>query len=324
MRAVLPPDSSSSRPILGDLPAPVPGVGELLLDVRAAGLNHADLLQLRGHYPPPPGEPEVPGLECSGVVEAVGPAVSGFGPGDRVMALLAGGAHGTKAAAPFGQVMPLPESWSFEQGAALPEAAITSWTNLVREGGLQAGESVLVTGATGGMGTMMVQLAHEIGARVLAAGRDPERLEPLRDLGAESLCTLDENLPDHVRDALDGEGVDLVIDLVGGEHTPRCLKALGRRGRLVLVGVLAGTRAEVDLADVLRRRLTIRGSVLRARSREEKAQLVSAFWDFAADRLADGRIAAQVDRTLPFDRIADAYEALGRGGVSGKVVVTMD
>lgn len=324
MRAVLPSDSSSSRPALGELPDPVPGVGELLLDVRAAGLNHADLLQLRGHYPPPPGEPEVPGLECSGVVEVVGPGASGFRPGDRVMALLAGGAHGTKAAAPHGQVMPLPEGWTFEQGAALPEAAITSWTNLVKEGGLQPGESVLVTGATGGMGTMMVQLAHEIGARVLAAGRDPDRLEPLRRLGADALCTLDENLPDRVRDALDGHGVDLVIDLVGGEHTPRCLKALGRRGRLVLVGVLAGTRAEVDLADVLRRRLTIRGSVLRARSREEKTQLVSAFWDFAADRLTDGRIAAQVDRTLPFDRIADAYEALQRGGVSGKVVVTMD
>lgn len=325
MHAVLPVDEARSpRPVVGELADPVPGEGELLLAVRAAGLNHADLLQLRGLYPPPPGESEVPGLECAGVVESLGPGTAGFEPGDRIMALLAGGAHATKAVVPAGQVLPLPEGWSFEQGAAVPEAAITAWTNLVKEGRLETGESVLVTGATGGMGTMMVQLAHRLGARVLAAGRDLGRLRPLTGLGADALCVLDDDLPERVREALDGAGVDLVIDLVGGEHFPRCLKSLAPRGRLVLVGVLAGSRAEVDLADVLRRRLRIRGSVLRARSREEKAELVSAFADFALPLLAAGRIRPQVDRTFPFDRIGDAYEALRRGGVAGKVVVTME
>lgn len=309
---------------MGELPDPAPGPGELLLDVRAAGLNHADLLQLRGSYPPPPGESEVPGLECAGVVESVGVDTAGFEPGDRVMALLAGGAHGTQAIAPSGQVLPLPEGWSFAEGAALPEAAITAWTNLVNEGELQKGESVLITGATGGMGTMMVQLAHHLEARVLAAGRDLDRLEPLTELGADHLCVLDENLPHRVREILGGDGADLVIDLVGGEHLPRCLRVLRRQGRLVLVGLLAGSRTEVDLADVLRRRLRIRGSVLRARSREEKADLVAAFFAFAAPLLDDGRITPQVDRTFPFERIADAYEALRQGGVAGKVVVTME
>lgn len=324
MRAVLPPTpDSASRPELGTVPDPVPAAGEVLVDVRAAGLNRADLLQLRGAYPPPPGESEVPGLELAGVVAAVGEGVDGWSPGDRVMALVAGGAHAERAAVPAGQLMALPEGWSFTDGAAVPEAGLTAWTNLEKEGGLEAGETLVVTGANGGMGRTFVQLGRELGARVIAAGRHMDRLEPLRDLGADALVTLGEGFPAAVREANGGDGADLAVDLVGGEHLPRCLAALRNQGRCVLVGLLAGTRAELDLALVLRNRLRLIGSVLRARSRAEKAELVAAFTRFAAPRFADGRLRPQVDRVFPFERVAEAYATLEAGGVEGKVVVEM-
>ena len=293
------------------------------MEVRAAGLNHADLMQLRGAYPPPPGESEIPGLELAGVVREVGEGVEGFTAGDRVMALVAGGAHAELAAVPAGQLMPLPENLSFVEGAAIPEAGLTAWTNLVHEGGLQAGETVVVTGATGGMGRTMVQLGHEIGARVIAAGRDRERLEPLLDLGADAVVTLGEGFADRVRDANDGRGADLALELVGGEHLPRSLAALAREGRCVLVGLLAGRVAEIDLRSLLSRRLRLIGSVLRARSREEKAELVAAFAAFALPRLADGRLRPQVDRVVPFEEVADAYATLSEGGLGGKVILEM-
>jgi len=324
MRAVQPQASAPDYlPELGERPDPRPGAGEVVIEVRATALNHADLLQLRGLYPPPPGESEVPGLECAGVVAEVGEGVEAWRPGQRVMALLAGGGHGERVAAPEGQLMPVPEGLTWCEAAALPEAALTSWTNLVTEGELREGETVLLTGATGGMGTFAVQLARELGARVLAAGRSRERLEPLRELGADGLVELGEGFVDRVRAATDGRGVDLALDLVGGEVLPRVLEALAPRGRLVLLGLLAGRSAEIDLGDVLRRRLQLEGSVLRSRSRAEKAELVAAFRSFADERLADGRLRPVVDRVLPFDDIAAAYRALREGGVWGKVVVEL-
>jgi NADPH2:quinone reductase len=326
MRAVLPydPAAGPGPPRLGEMPYPFAGPGELLVEVRAAGVNHAEPMQLAGRYPPPPEESEVPGLECAGVVAAVGAGVEGWAPGDRVMALLAGGGHAERVAVPAGQAMPIPESLSFVEAAAVPESGLTAWTNLVAEGGLAAGEAVLITGATGGVGSFAVQLAAALGATVLAAGRDRERLEPLRDLGADQLVLLDDTLPEAVRGATGGRGADLALDLVGGEHLPRLLAALSPGGRLVLVGLLAGARAEIDLARVLRRHLRLIGSTLRPRSREEKARLVAAFAAFALPRLADGSLRPLVDRTFPFVRVAEAYRALAEGGVAGKVVLEMD
>lgn len=321
MRAVDP--HSPKNPVLTDRPEPLLKSSEVLVEVRAAGLNHADLMQLRGHYPPPPGESEIPGLELAGVVREVGEGVGGFARGDRVMALVAGGAHAELAAVPAGQLMPLPENLSFVEGAAIPEAGLTAWTNLVHEGGLRAGETVVITGATGGMGRTMVQLGHELGARVIAAGRDRGRLEPLLDLGADALVTLGEDFADRVRKANGGRGADLALELVGGEHLPRSLAALAPRGRCVLVGLLAGRVAEIDLRSLLSRRLRLIGSVLRARSREEKSELVAAFADFALPRLADGRLRPQVDLVFPFAEAADAYAALADGGLAGKVVLEM-
>jgi len=321
MLAVVPPGADEKAALLRELPDPEPGAGEVLIRVRATALNRADLMQLRGLYPPPPGESEVPGLECSGEIAALGVGVAGWQVGDRVMALLAGGGHGEQVAAPVGQLMPIPEGLSFVDGAALPEVALTAWTNLVAEGRLEAGQTVLITAAASGVGTFAVQLARELGARVLVAGRNLERLERLRPLGADACLELGDGLADAARQATGGAGVDLVIDLAGGAGVAERLRALCPRGRLILVGLLAGARAEIDLADVLRRRLRFVGSVLRARSRAEKAELVAGFHAFAEERLADGRLRPVVDRVMPFAEIGNAYRQLEQGGVLGKIVL---
>lgn len=323
MRAILPTGPQSPSPHVGDLPDPVPGPGEVLVAVEAAGLNHADLHQLRGTYPPPPGESAVPGLECAGVVLEAEKG-SPWQPGARVMALVGGGAHASRAAIPAGQLMPVPDNLSLVEAAAIPEAALTSWVNLVVEGGLQAGETVLVTGATGGMGSFAAQLARELGARVLAAGRSWERLEMLRGLGIEEVCLEGANLARQVREATGGRGADLVIDFTAGSGLDGHLAAMAERGRLVLVGLVAGRKAEVDLGLVMRRRLRLIGSVLRARPREEKAKLVADFAAFALPRLREGRLRPVVDRVIPLERAAEAYKALERGGVFGKIVLSAD
>jgi putative PIG3 family NAD(P)H quinone oxidoreductase len=320
LRALLPATAGSSgAPQLGEQPEPRPGRDEVLIAVRATALNRADLLQMRGEYPPPPGESAIPGLEAAGEIVELGERVRGWKVGDRVAALLAGGGHAERVAAPVGQLLRLPVSWSWQEAAALPEAALTAWTNLVVEGKLRDGERVLVTGATSGVGTYVVQLARALGASVIAAGRDATRLARLSDLGADELVEISE-LP---AGALAHGAVNLVIDLVGGEVLPRALATLAPRGRLVLVGLMAGRRAEIDLGLVLRQRLTLRGSVLRPRSRREKAALVEGFLSFAAPRLARRELLPVVDRVFPFAEIAAAYSWLQRGRPLGKVVVTL-
>ncbi|MGE5233076.1 MAG: NAD(P)H-quinone oxidoreductase [Acidobacteriota bacterium] len=325
MLAVVPEATAEGpAPCLRDAPDPAPGPGELAIAVRATALNQADLLQLRGHYPPPPGESDVPGLECAGVVAELGEGTGGFRLGDRVMALLGGGGHATRAVAPVGQVMPLPENLSFAEGAALPEACLTAWTNLVVEGGLRPGETVLVTGATGGMGTMAVQIARELGALVVAAGRSATSLQALAAYGIEKRVILDGALVARVLAVTGDRGVDLVFDLVGGPYLPRLLETLAIGGRLVLVGLSAGARSEIDLRVLLHRRLRLVGSVLRPRSRAEKAALVAGFGAFGLPRLADGRLRPVVAEVLPFQRVAEAYRRLQAGGVAGKVVLTLE
>ncbi|HEY0513366.1 MAG TPA: NAD(P)H-quinone oxidoreductase [Thermoanaerobaculia bacterium] len=322
MRAILPADRDHPTPVVDDLPDPIPAPGEVLVAVEAAGLNHADLHQLRGQYPPPAGESDVPGLEVSGVV-IEGEKGSPWQPGTRVMALVGGGAHATRATVPVGQLMPLPDNLSFIEGAAIPEAALTAWVNLVVEGGLQPQETVLVTGATGGMGSFTAQLARELGARVLAAGRSRERLEMLRGLGIDEVCVEGANLPAQVRDATGGRGADLVIDYTAGPEIGSHLAALAKRGRLVVVGTVGSRKAEVDFGLLMSRRLRVIGSVLRARPREEKARLTADFAAFALPRLRDGRLRPVVDRVFPLERAGEAYQALERGGAFGKIVLSM-
>jgi NADPH:quinone reductase-like Zn-dependent oxidoreductase len=226
-------------------------------------------------------------------------------------------------AVPAGQLLPIPKGWGLEEAAALPEAALTSWTHLVVEGGLRSGESVLITAATSGVGTFAVQLARELGARVFAAGRDYERLEATRLFGASGLLLLDDTLPARVRAATDGVGADLCLDLVGGGHLNRALGALAPGGRLVLVGLMSGREATVDLSVVLRRGLRLVGATLRARPRAEKAELVAGFRRFATDLLDRRRLLPVIDSVFDFDEIALAYRRLEKGRPFGKIVVRL-
>ncbi|MFN7962824.1 MAG: NAD(P)H-quinone oxidoreductase [Thermoanaerobaculia bacterium] len=323
MRAVL-PVGKEGVPELGEAPEPSLGPDEVLIQVAAAGLNRADLLQLRGLYPPPQGESPIPGLECAGVVAAVGEEVTDWSVGQRVMALLAGGGQAERVSAPAGQCMAIPARLSLLEAACLPEVALTAWTNLVAEGGVEAGETVLITGAASGVGTFAVQLARELGARVFAAGRSLARLEALRPLGASACFELSEHLGRELRSANGGRGADLVLDLVGGGWLASVLAALEPRGRLVLVGLMAGARAELDLGLILARRLRVQGSVLRPRSRAEKARLVGQFLRFGASRLDDGRLHPQLDRAFAFDQAALAYGYLEASAGVGKVVLAVD
>lgn len=322
MLAILPWRLEISGAIaVGEVPAPEPGPGEVRIRVVAAGLNRADLLQMRGQYPPPPGASSIPGLECAGVVDRLGVGVEGFRIGDRVMALLAGGGQGESVAVPAGQLMPVPANLTLEEAAAIPEAALTAWTNLVVEGQLLAGEKVLVTGATSGIGTFAVQLIRELGGQAIAAARSAERLERLRELGVEHLVALDADYPKRVRAATGGKGVELVLDLVAGEWLAPTLECMAERGRLILVGLTAGRKVELDLGLLLRRRLQIVGSVLRARPVEEKAELVRAFAEFGLPRLADGRLRPVVDRVFALAAAAQAYAYLEHERPLGKVVL---
>ncbi|MGE0640966.1 MAG: NAD(P)H-quinone oxidoreductase [Thermoanaerobaculia bacterium] len=324
MRAVRPhaPGLSGGIEIV-DLPAPRPAAGEVLVRVLAAGLNRADLLQMRGGYPPPPGASAVPGLECAGIVEECGEGVTDWRPGDRVMALLTGGGQAELVAVPSGQLMLWPASLPVAEAGGIPEAAITSWTNLVQEGGLAAGERLLVLGATSGVGSFAVQLARELGAGlIVAAGRSAERLRTLSEYGIDRHVVLGDDFARTVLARTGEEPIDLVLDLVGGEWTARALETLAPRGRLVLVGLTAGSRAEVDLAIVLRRRLRITGSILRARPRAEKAALVAAFSSFAGGRLAAGTLRPRIHATWPLERAVEAYAAMAAGGFTGKLVLT--
>lgn len=308
-------------PELAEQPEPSPGPGEVLLEIVATALNRADLLQVRGQYPPPPGESEIPGLEAAGRVVALGPATAGVEIGDRCAALLAGGGQAERVAVPVGQLLPLPEEWSCDEAAALPEAAITAWTNLVDEGGLAAGEWVVIAGATSGVGSFAVQLARALGGRVIAVGRDAERLARLRDLGAEQLLTFGPELGPRLRRLTGGAGAALALDLVGGERTADLLATLEPRGRLVLIGLTAGRNATLDLARLLRDRLRVVGSVLRPRPRAEKARLVAAFLEFARARLERRELRPLIDRRFELREIAAAYEHLATGRPLGKVVV---
>jgi putative PIG3 family NAD(P)H quinone oxidoreductase len=320
MRAVLPSGEGSS-PLVGELADPAPGAGEVLVRVAAAGLNRADLFQLRGEYPPPAGESSVPGLECAGTVVAHGPGVSGWPLGSRVMALLGGGGQAELAAVPTGQLMALPEALSFPEGGAVPEAALTAWTNLVVEGKLQTGETVLVTGATGGVGSFTVQLARELGARVFASARNRDRLARLGEVGIVDLVADGPDLAGELRRATAGRGIDLVLDLVGGAALPRYLAGLRPGGRLILLGALGGERAEIDAHAFLSRRLKMIGSTLRFRPRSEKKVLVAAFAAVGIPLLASGRLRAIVDRVVPLAQAAAAYRALENGEPFGKIVL---
>ena len=301
-------------------PTPRPGSGEALVRVAAAGINRADVMQREGRYPPPPGASDLPGLELSGTVAAVGPAVAPVGVGDRVCAIVSGGAYAEYCLVPAPQCLPIPETVSLVDAAALPEAYCTVWTNVVDRGRLRAGESFLVHGGSSGVGTAAIQLARRLGARVFATAGSAAKCAACVELGAERAVNYrEEDFVAAIRDATGGRGVDVVLDMVGGPY--RNVAVLAVEGRLVVIAVMAGATAEVNLLEFMSRRLTLTASTLRARSVEQKAEVGRAVREHVWPRFAAGELRPLIHATWPLAEAAEAHRVLESSVHVGKLLL---
>ncbi|GAA4399571.1 NAD(P)H-quinone oxidoreductase [Fodinibacter luteus] len=309
--------------VLADVATPLPRAGEVLVRVAAAGVNRADVLQRQGHYPPPPGEPDVPGLEVSGTVARLGEGVEGWSVGDEVCALLAGGGYAEQVRVPAGQLLPVPEGVSLVDAAALPEVVCTVWSNVFLTANLQPGETLLVHGGSSGIGTMAIQLGHEVGARVAVTAGSAEKLEACRGLGAEVLVNYrQEDFVERVRAATDGRGADVVLDNMGAKYLARNVDVLATNGRLVIIGMQGGTRAELDIATLLRKRGAVIATSLRARPVAEKATIVAAVREHVWPLLAAGRVRPVVQSRHPLADAAHAHRELEASAHVGKILLT--
>ncbi|MBM0125206.1 NAD(P)H-quinone oxidoreductase [Pimelobacter simplex] len=306
-----------------ELPDPVPGPGEVLLDVAATAVNRADLLQRQGFYPPPPGASDVIGLECSGTVAALGEGVSGWAVGDQVCALLAGGGYASRVVVPAGQLMPVPDGIDLVHAAALPEVACTVWSNVFMIAGLRPGDAFLVHGGGGGIGTFAIQLAAASGARVFTTAGSAEKLDRCRELGAEVAVNYrDEDFVEVVRAATDGAGADVVLDNMGAKYLARNVDVLADEGRLVVIGMQGGTKAELDLGRLLSKRGAVIATALRSRPVEGKARICASVVEHVWPLVADGTIQPVVSAVLPLDDVAEAHRMIESGDAVGKVLLT--
>ncbi|MCL6454482.1 MAG: NAD(P)H-quinone oxidoreductase [Alicyclobacillus sp.] len=308
---------------LGEVPDLEPGTGELLIRVHATALNRADLLQRRGHYPPPPGASEILGLEVAGEVAAVGPGVAGWQPGDRVCALLPGGGYAEQAVVPAAMAMRLPDNLTYEQGAAIPEVFLTAYLNLIDLAGCQGGDTVLIHAGASGVGTAAIQLAREVGAVSLVTAGSPEKLARCLELGARAGWNYKEgDFAAWVAEQTSGRGVDIILDFVGAPYFHSNLQSLAVDGRLVIIGTMGGTHVDqVNLGLLLGRRLQVIGTALRSRSVERKAALSQAFAAFAMPRFADGRMAPVVDSVFDWQDVREAHLRMEQNRNVGKIVL---
>lgn len=306
-------------------PDPRPGRGEVLLDVAATAVNRADLLQRRGHYPPPPGVSEVPGLECSGTVAEVGEGVTDVVVGAEVCALLAGGGYAERVVVPAGQVLPVPSGTDLVTAASLPEVACTVWSNVVLTAGLVAGETLLVHGGAGGIGTHAIQVGKALGARVAVTAGSAERLARCAELGADVLVNYHEqDFVEEVRAATGGRGADVVLDNMGGKYLPRNVSVLARNGRIVVIGMQGGVQGELNLVELLGKCGSVTATTLRYRPVEEKAAIVAEVATQLWPLVEAGTVRPVVHGVLPVERAADAHRALEESGaVFGKLILRM-
>lgn len=303
---------------------PKPTGSQVLVRVRAAGLNRADLLQVKGHYPAPKGySSELPGLEFSGEVAETGAEVTDLSPGDRVMAITAGQAQAEYVLVDHRTLVKIPENLSFTEAAAIPEAFITAYDAVFTQSGLAAGETLLIHAVGSGVGLAALQMAKAAGAKVIGTSRTADKLERCKEFGLDVGITVDTGagFSKQVMEATDGRGTDVICDLVGASYFKENLASAAIKGRIILVGLTGGATAEFNLGTALTKRLTIRGTVLRARSIEEKASATKAFADFAVPLFAGGKIRPTVDKAFPAEEVREAYRYLASNASFGKVVL---
>jgi tumor protein p53-inducible protein 3 len=321
----VPTPGDESHLKLAEVPDPSPGPQDLLIRVKCTALNRADLLQRQGNYPPPPGASNILGLECAGHVIEVGREVRGWRIGDRAMALLAGGGYAQKAVVHHGSAMRVPDALSDEEAGAIPEVFLTAFLNLFMLAGVGEGQSALIHGGGSGVGTAAITLLREAGARSIVTAGSAEKCERCLRLGADvALNYNDGPFAPKVKTATGGRGADVILDCIGGAYLAQNLEALAQGGKLVLIGLMKGARAEIDLAAVLRRHLHVIGSTLRTRSVEEKARIVDAFLKRFGQSLTAGAIRPAIDCVMPIARVADAHRRMQASSHFGKIVLRVD
>lgn len=322
MRAVIASGTGGPEVLsVGELPDPVPGPGEVLVAVAATAVNRADTLQRQGFYPPPPGASDVIGLECSGTIAALGEGVEGWAVGDEVCALLAGGGYASYVVVPVGQVMPVPAGVSLVEAAALPEVACTVWSNVFMVAGLQPGDRFLVHGGSGGIGTMAIQLGSAVSAKVFTTAGSAEKLAACAELGAD--VTINYREEDFVEVVKADGGADVILDNMGAKYLGRNVDALATGGRLVIIGMQGGSKGELDINALLRKRGAVVATSLRARPLDDKAAICASVVENVWPLVADGTVRPIVHTTMPLEDVAAAHALMESSDHIGKIVLTL-
>ncbi|WP_330338857.1 NAD(P)H-quinone oxidoreductase [Streptomyces sp. NBC_00557] len=323
MHAITIPEPGGPEALVwAEVPDPAPGEGEVLVEVVASAVNRADILQRQGFYNPPPGASPYPGLECSGRIAALGPGVSGWAVGDEVCALLAGGGYAEKVVVPAGQLLPVPEGVGLSQAAALPEVVCTVWSNVFMIAHLRPGETLLVHGGSSGIGTMAIQLAKAVGAKVAVTAGTKEKLERCAELGADILINYrEQDFVAEIERATDGAGADVILDNMGAKYLDRNVRALAVNGRLAIIGLQGGVKGELNIGTLLNKRAAISATSLRARPLSEKAAIVAAVREHVWPLVAGGHVRPVVDREVPMAEAAEGHRVVEESGHVGKVLL---
>jgi len=324
MRAItIPTPGDADALVLDDVPTPEIAADEVLVQMAASGVNRADLMQRQGFYPPPPGASTYPGLEVSGTISVLGGDVTGWAVGDRVCGLLSGGGYAEQVAVPATQLLAVPEGVSLVDAAALPEVVSTVWSNVFMTANLQKGQTVLIHGGSSGIGTMAIQLARAFGARIAVTAGTGEKLEVCRELGAEILINYrEQDFVEVLNDATQGGGADVILDNMGAKYLARNISALAVNGRLVIIGLQGGVKAELNINSLLGKCAAVIATSLRSRPPAEKAAIVAAVREHVWPLIESGQVKPVVHRTFPLAQAADAHRELETGTTIGKVLLT--
>ena len=324
MRAItIPEPGDADSLVLAEVPDPEVQAGQVLIDVVAAGVNRADVMQRLGHYPPPPGASDYPGLEVSGRVAALGEGVEGWQVGDEVCALIDGGGYAERVVAPAEQVLPVPRGVSLVDAAGLPEVACTVWSNVFLVANIQPGQVLLVHGGSSGIGTMAIQLAKAVGAHVAVTAGSQAKLDVCRDLGAEILVNYrEEDFVERVRELTKGHGADVILDNMGAKYLARNVDALATSGRLVTIGLMGGRKGELDMGKLLAKRAAVIATSLRARPATEKAAIVAAVREHVWPLIESGAVKPVIHSRHPLEHAAEAHREMEASGHIGKILLT--